>query len=276
MIRSFQTCLLLLTLLFCLPPQARAISDNDLEGPEYLNLSLGTGFEYTTGGYGTDSTINTIRVPLIIGWAPHERFSLSVEIPYLRQSSTGETVLIGDRMHGGGHGGSGSTLIRSTNSEQGLGDVTLDAAFTLFQESDQTPKLSALFYTKLPTADEQKGLGTGELDWGSGLGLGKKFGQWSAYAEALFIQPGSSTTYDPDNYWDWLVSLHYRANPGLQPGISLSGGTAPFDGADTPLEIKGKLSGITGDHTSYSCYISRGLSDASPDWSVGIFGYLDF
>ena len=74
--------------------------------------------------------------------------------------------------------------------------------------------------------------------------FGKKFGGWSTYAEALYILPGSSRSYDPDAYWEWLVSLSYRVSANLRPGISLSGGTAPFDGAEDPLEVKARLSGL--------------------------------
>ena len=161
-------------------------------------------------------------------------------------------------------------------AESGLGDITLDAAITLIKAEKRSPRLLALLYSKLPTADEDKGLGTGEFDWGAGLGIGNRFDNWSIYGEILAIQPGTSETYDPDNYLEWLLSLSYRIKAGLRPGISLSGGTAAFDGVDDPLEFKARLSGISGDNSSYSLYLARGLSDASPDWGFGIFGYLDF
>jgi len=275
MTRTLLIWALLAALLCSFAPSARAISELDLLEPETLNLSLGTGFEFETGDYGTDRTIDIWRVPLLIEWAPVERLALSLEIPYLHQSNTGTTVLLGgmprrrNRLAGSG----GST---TTSSQSGLGDVTLDASLTLLQEGAQTPRLLGLVYAKLPTADEDKGLGTGEFDFGGGLGLGKKFGLWSAYGEAQYILPGTSSTFDPDRYWEWLAALSYRTGSALRPGISLSGGTSPFAGADDPLEVKARLGGLGGEHSSYSIYLSRGLSDASPDWGLGIFGYLDF
>ena len=157
-----------------------------------------------------------------------------------------------------------------------MGDITLDAALTLLTGNERAPRLNALLYAKLPTGDKNDGLGTGEADWGGGLGIRQKYAAWAVYAEALAIRPGTSTSYDPETYWDWLLSVSYRIRPSLQPGISLAGGTAPFAGGDDPLEIKARLSGLSGEHTSYSLYLARGLSDASPDWSLGIIGYLDF
>ncbi|PLX81491.1 MAG: hypothetical protein C0616_04100 [Desulfuromonas sp.] len=258
--------------------------------PMPLNMAIGSGIEYQSGDYGTGDTVTNWRVPLLLEWLPHRRFSLTAEIPYVHQSRTAETVLLGGtptptrqqrgsgRMSGGTNMGDSTTTVtevETTDSEGGLGDITLDAALTLVEERTNWPRLNGLLYAKLPTADEEKGLGTGEFDWGAGFGLRKEFDKLSAYGELLWISPGSSDDYDPDSYLEWLASLSYRVG-SVRPGISLSGGTAPFDDADDPLEVKLRLGGLAGDHGSYSLYLARGLSDGSPDWGVGLFGYLDF
>ena len=273
------SCFFLFTFLLFACSPAGAISEYELTEHEFLNLSLGLGFEFESGDYGTGSTIDTWRIPLLVAWTPLDRLTLSLEVPYIDQSSTSETVHFGGstmprrRMTATGTFPSASG---SNSSESGLGDISLDATFTLIQADRQSPFLLALLYSKLPTADEDKGLGTGEFDWGAGLGIGNRLGNWSTYGEILAIQPGTSEVYAPDNYLEWLLSLSYRVKAGLRPGISLSGGTAAFDGADDPLEIKARLSGISGEKSSYSLYLARGLSDASPDWGIGVFGYLDF
>jgi hypothetical protein len=268
----FIAYLVLVALLFLFVLPTQAISETKQIDTEYLNLSLGVGLEFESGDYGTGVTTDSWRIPFIVEWVPIDRLGLSLEIPYVQQNNTNETIFLG----GGGINNNASGNKASSSNTGGLGDITLDVSFTLLEENNQSPRLLALLYSKLPTADEQDGLGTGEFDWGAGLGLAKKFGKWSIYAEALSMQPGSSATFDPDNYWEWLVSLSYRARTNLRPGVSLSGGSTLFDDTDRPLEIKGRLSGITGKNSSYSVYISRGLSDASQDWGFGIFGYLDF
>ncbi len=259
------TIILMTILLFFLTPNAYAISEYDLIEPVALNVSFGTGFEFFSGDYGTGETIDTWQIPLLLEWGPRPRLGLSIEIPFIHQSSSNsQTVMIGRR------------ATETTSSESGLGDTSVDANVTLFSESVRSPRLLALLYAKLPTADEQKGLGTGEFDWGSGVGIGKRFGAWSTYAEGLYVLAGSSDLYPMDDYWSWLASISYRVSTTLRPGLSLSGGTAAFAGNDGPLEIKARLSGLGGERTSYSFYLSRGLSDGSPDWGVGLFGYLDF
>lgn len=270
-----------------LAPHAHAVSDYELMKLDVLKFSIGAGFEFESGDYGSNETVDTWRIPVLLEWFPHDRFSLSVEVPYVHQSRTGETVLLGStpvptdfgsdraKMNGTETTEISATTTESTSSESGLGDITLDASFVLLRETEQTPRLLALLYAKLPTADEDKGLGTGEFDWGGGLGIGRKFGSWSTYAEALYIEPGTSNLYDPGAYLEWLAALTYRTGD-LFPGISLSGGTAPFDEADDPLEVKFRLGALTGESSSLSLYVSRGLSDGSPEWAAGLFGYLDF
>jgi len=284
-------CAGLAFLLAFLCANARAsstISEFELMKPDVLGLSAGIGFEFATGDYGTDETVDSWRIPLYVEWSPSERFSLAVEIPYVHQSQTGETVLLGGApaptRPGSGNGKMGgdepaeitTTTVDTSSSESGLGDITVDASLALLRDEGQSPRLLALLYAKLPTADEDKGLGTGEFDWGGGLGIGKRFGSWSTYAEALYIEPGTSDHYDPEGYWEWLASLSYRTGGDLLPGVSISGGTAPFDGADDPLEVKFRLGAFTGQQTSFNLYVARGLSDGSPEWAAGIFGYFDF
>lgn len=271
----------LLLLLFCSLPVAEAADRPSLMPEDMLNLSLGLGLEYETGDYGTDTTIDTWRIPLILEWAPNAKLGLSLEIPFIRQSATGETVMIGgvQMPRRRGETTSDSTItraIRSSESESGLGDVTLDMTIGFLRSEDRKTRLLGLLYAKLPTADEEKGLGTGEFDWGAGLGIGKKIDAWSFYGEALAIQPGDSADYDPDSYVDWSLSLSYRVDSALQTGVSLSGGTSAFPGVDDPLEIKLRLGGFSGERSSYSLYLGHGLSDSSPDWSLGITGFLDF
>jgi len=275
------SCALLAALFITLPAGGTAASLLDPSEPASFNLSLGCGLQYESGDYATGRNLEAWKVPLLIEWAPLERLMLAVEIPYLYQSHTGSTVVVGGtptpvRRGADTTGGTGTPSVGVTESaDSGLGDINLTASVTLLKEQTKAPRVFAHLYAKLPSADERKGLGTGEFDWGGGLGIGKRLGDWSTYAEALYILPGTSERYAPDPYWEWLASLSYRLSANLRPGLSVSGGSAPFAGTDNPLELKARLTGLSGDFTSYSLYILRGLSEASPDWGFGCIVYFD-
>jgi hypothetical protein len=257
-------------------------------------FSLGLGFEFATGDYGTDTTTDSIRVPLTVGYYPSDRVDLSLEIPYIYQSS-GTTVSLGgirfpgdsdmgSGLDGGGGsgmmgdfgGGSSTDAEDRTESRSGLGDITLTAGYTMLKESAAIPLVRPIAYVKFPTADEDEGLGTGEFDLGGGLSLAKWFGRWSTYVEGMYIAPGSSSDFEPDNYWTYLGSLSYRFTDYLSSGLALSGATAAFDGAPDALEAKARINYWTSERASLGGYIGKGLSDGSPDYGMGVFGAISW
>lgn len=260
-------------------------------------FSLGLGFEFATGDYGTDLTTDSYRIPLTVNLYPSDRIDLSLEIPYVYQS-TGTTVSLGGirfpmmnesgtggpGMDGGGGvgmmsvfggGGSGGTEAR-TESQSGLGDITLTAGYVVLRESAVVPLVRPIAYVKFPTADKDKGLGTGEFDYGGGLSLAKWFGRWSTYVEGVYVMPGSSSGFEPDNYWTYLGALSYRFTDYFSSGIALSGATAAFDGTADALEAKVRINYWTSDRASLGGYVAKGLSEASPDYGVGIFGAISW
>jgi hypothetical protein len=255
-------------------------------------LSLGLGFEFATGDYGTDDTTDSYKIPLMVNYYPTDRLGFDLEIPYIYQSNSTTVTLGGMRFpaheeegggqQGPGHGGMGSSTTSSTtsvdlsDSQSGLGDITLTASYIVLEEQERFPLVRPLLYVKFPTADEDDGLGTGEFDYGGGLGLAKWFGKWATYLEGMYILPGSSGDFDPDNYWTYLVSASYRLTDNLRPGVSLSGGTAAFDDASDPLEARLKLSYWASERASLGGYLATGLSDGSPDFGAGIFGFVSF
>ena len=55
-----------------------------------------------------------------------------------------------------------------------------------------TPILRPTLYVKFPTTDENKGFGTGKLDFGAGVALSKWLGNWQPFAEGRYIVQGAS------------------------------------------------------------------------------------
>lgn len=102
-----------------------------------------------------------------------------------------------------------------TINEQGFGDIEVGFKYSLMQESETTPGLSMRGFLKVPTADESKALGSGALDAGAGLILGKRLGEkvdFSAYGEFVFIGT-------PKDFSDAGFSLSHELRYGF--GIKL-------------------------------------------------------
>ncbi len=266
--------LLAVGLLFC--------QTGSVLGASTTPLSVSLGFDFASGDYGTDQTTDSTRIPLTIGYTPSDRLDFELVIPYLYQSNNSAVSLGG--MHfsvqnsgttGGGMGGGGGTA-NSGTSQSGLGDITLTTGYVLLAEKEQSPMFRPLVYVKFPTADENKGLGTGAYDFGGGLSLGKGVGNWFTYAEALYIVPGSTASFNPDNYWTYLVSASYALSERLSYGVDLSGATAAFAGGSNALYAEASLNYWTSQTGSIGGYVSKGLSTGSADYALGFYGAINF
>ncbi len=99
--------------------------------------------------------------------------------------------------------------------EQGFGDVEIGAKYSLMEESETAPGLSLRGFFKIPTADESKALGSGAVDAGIGLILGKEVGNkvdFAAFGEFAYIGT-------PGDFSDAGYSLSHEFRYGL--GIKL-------------------------------------------------------
>lgn len=251
-------------------------------------FSLGLAVDYATGDYGTSQTTDSFSVPLMVSWHPTDRLDFELSIPYLYQSRSTSVMIGGMRFpfetkavipqeeFGGPESVLGQRPFESTQAQSGLGDMTLTTGYSLILESGNVPLVRPLLYAKFPTADENKGLGTGEFDFGGGLGLAKRTGNWSAYAEGMYIVPGRSAVFEPDDYWTYLASVSYRLTDRFRPGISLSGATSPFEGAGDTAQIRAKVSWWPSDRFSFGGFLSKGLTDSSADFGAGISVFASF
>jgi hypothetical protein len=181
----------------------------------------------------------------------------------------------------GGDSGSnpmgGSTDVPfSDESQNGPGDLALTVHYRLLTEGETSPGISTQFYVKFPIADEDKGLGTGAYDYGAGLSVGKWFSRWQLDAQVIYVMPGSTSSFDPDDYWEWSLTSSYLVNDQLNVGMGLAGATAPFSDTDDVLDLELQGSYWLSPRTSVGGFVSFGLSESSADYSAGVYGMFSF
>lgn len=258
-----------------------------LPAPAESQWNLGLGIDFATGDYGTDTTTDSLRVPLSIGYAPTRRLDLELVIPYLYQSSSTTTLSGGVRFPTDRQGGrrrttdteppeEGITTTEESESRDGLGDLTLTAGYVLLPEGDRLPALRPLLYLKFPTADEDEGLGTGEFDIGAGVGAVKWFGRWYTFAEGRYIWQGSNAELGLEDYATLEGETGYRLSANFFPAVALWWSSPPANGSPdlADLRLKGIYSGETG--VSIEGYLGTGLSEASADLLAGLSLFYRF
>ena len=117
-------------------------------------LTLGAGLHYSSGDYGSTTTT---RITSLAATARYEtgQWVYRATVPYL--------IVKGDTNVIPGVGAVDDVPARS-DSASGLGDIVLSATYGAYYNRATTLGMDLTAKLKLPTADESKGLGTGEPD----------------------------------------------------------------------------------------------------------------
>ena len=256
------------------------------DGPAY---SVGLGFEFASGEYGTGIRTDSIYMPFTAAVRPTERLDFSLEIPFVYQSTS--AVVAGQFMGMQGQsagtqsvmavmGGSGMRTSASAatvnNSQDGIGDIKLKAGYVLYTEEKYVPAIRPNFYVKFPTADKNKFLGTGAFDEGLAVELTKWFGKWVADGEIGYAFQGKSSVLDVKDYLYYYAGGGYQLTEQLRPMLFLKGSTPTVEGASSLLEARLRVKYQFTQHTGIDGYLAKGLTTASPDYGTGLAVYYEF
>jgi hypothetical protein len=231
-------------------------------------FSLSTSVNYFVGDYGTDKDTTFVYVPVTLGVRPIDRLWLSVTVPYLYQSNQ-NVVLTGGgaapRKSGKGKFGQPG----DDTTEQGIGDVLFKVTYVVLEEKDFIPEIMPYVKIKFPTADEDRGLGTGEFDESIGIELNKTLvGSLVGYVGVAYTFIGDPPGTDLHDSFAWSVGVAYGVIPSLSVFAFLEGATAVVPGEDDPLEIRAGVEYRLTRSVKLTGTVTRGLSNGSADWGL--------
>ena len=278
-------CLILLAVMTALFLPAWVYADE----PAY---SVGLGFEFASGEYGTGIRTDYVYMPLTAAVYPTERLDFTLEIPFVYQSSsavvagqfmgmqsmqsssTTTTMLSGIGMGPGPRTSASAGEIN--NSQYGLGDMKFKAGYVLYTEEKYVPAIRPNFYVKFPTADKNKFLGTGAFDGGFAVELTKWFGHWVADGEMGYAIQGKSSVLAVKNYLYYYAGGGYQLTERLRPMVFIKGSTPPVEGASSLLEARLRVKYQITKQTGIDGYLAKGITTASPDYGMGLAVFYQF
>src|SRR5919197_403957 len=201
-----------------------------------VRWSFAPSVNYSVGDYGTGTDTKILYIPFTLSVSPLDRLWLDLTLPYIRQTtqnavSTGGGVAARNEKYQGNLAPPGTPT-----TEEGVGDVLLRGAYVLVKEGDVVPEVAPYVKIKFPTADSDRGLGTGEFDETVGMGLAKRlverlFGYLSLSYTFIGEPPGS----DLRNSFGWSIGAAYALLQPLSVLAFLEGATAIAAGQDAPV-----------------------------------------
>ncbi len=254
-------------------------------------FAIGIGLELSSGDFGTGSASTYATVPVVLDWFPTDKIDVELTVPliYQRTSTTGHAVLgtsvqspvttVAKSVERRGpmsvsSGGGGGSMF---GGDYGLGDITLTGGYILLSDSDTTPQLRPTLYAKFPTADENKGFGTGKFDFGAGVALSKWLGNWQPFAEGRYVVQGAS--HDETGAVNFVTvdtGIAYSWNDHLVTSGYVRYGSKFFDNMAAPLEARVKMVWRLSDRIYTDVYALKGFSDGSPDYGGGASVFFEF
>ena len=267
MLREFEFTksqhLIIAGLFFSISPTSNALEPGTAAAHKGEGMSISVGMEFDSGNYSTADTTDTWRVPFGLQYQKGAFFT-GLSVPYISTKSTGTVILSGT---------SGKKKVTTTNSSttvskaSGLGDLNLYAGYS-FPASNGAMSYTATARIKLATADENKGLGTGENDYALEAGLLNPLEKYSLFASIGYQINGDTATvnYDDTFYANAGISFPQSNN---KLGVMLDFAQAANPGFDDALQLTGFMNMPMANKRSLYLYAMHGLSDGSPDYGLG-------
>jgi hypothetical protein len=222
-------------------------------------FSVTSGVDYSSGKYGSQDRTDITSVP-VIGKYEVDSWVFKLTVPYVTITGPGNVS------PGIGKFKNTNTTTRST--ESGLGDIVAATTYSVYGGESGGPAIDLTGKVKFGTADENKGLGTGENDYIGQVDLYQSFGDFTALGTIGYRVYGDTSTAPLDG-GSYKIALGTSAGViyDYRPAITSNGSAV----SEATAFVNHKIS----DNWKAQAYLVKGFSSGSPDYGVGaLVGYV--
>lgn len=231
-------------------------------------LSLSTGLDWSAGDYGDPIDTRIAYVPVTARYVfdalpltsyPWDQVEVGLTVPWIRIDGPGDFFT-----------DTGGALQLRRVEEDGLGDVLLHGTYIwLPAVGSRWPAVELTGRVKLPTANADRGLGTGETDTWLEVDLARKLGPVTPYLTLGYRFVGRPRGTRLDSSWYATAGFSWSPTRRLSLGLLYD-----WSGAATPdrhdsHELVPYLSYALGPRLTLSPYAVFGLSGYTPEYAVG-------
>lgn len=224
------------------------------------NVTLKTGYDYTTGKYGTDTRTEITSIPFIANYETGN-WSFKATLPYVRITGA-DNVVAGV--------GAVRKNVTTRRSGSGMGDLTTAATYALVADPKAQFGVDVTGKIKFGTADSDKGLGTGQNDYWLMVDPYKKLGNVTYFGGVGYGMLGSSDTLQLKNVVSANAGLSYKLDQKSSAGAIFDYRSKSTDAGFDQRELTAFYSRKLSDAYKLQAYATKGFSDGSPDWGAGM------
>jgi hypothetical protein len=240
---------------------ALAVSASALAEDQF---SLATGFDYSTGKYGTSVTTDMLYVPVVAKYETDD-LTLKLTVPYLRVTGTSSGVIRG--MGQVRRGPPMTTTTTSSNTASGLGDIVAAAGYTVYDRDALS--LDVVGKVKFGTANENTGLGTGKNDYSVQLDGYYIISKTTVFATAGYKIVGKPAGLTLNNVAFGEVGASQMFSDKTSAGIMLDVAQSASPVGAGQLELTAFAAKKLSKTLKVQVNVLKGFADGSPDTGVG-------
>ncbi len=248
-------------------------------------VDLSTGVSYSSGEYGDTISTDVFVVPLSAKVRTGQ-WTFKASVPFLRIDGPADaTVVLDDNggSRGGGDSGSGGRdhpedddsnggggTAGTDRNESGIGDTSVSATYAFDAIGGSSMYVDISGRVRLPTGDEDKGLGIGATDYGlsTEIGIDKDGGGGYLSFGRRFL--GDVTGLQREDGWQAGIGGWYNATERTSLGIGYDWRESSTATGTDPAEIYAYASVKMSDAWRININASAGLNDASSDYGAGV------
>ena len=224
-------------------------------------FTVTSGVDYSSGKYGTDDRTEITNVP-VIGKYEIDRLTLKLTVPYVTITGQGNVSPgIGKFKK--------SKAVPNRSTESGLGDIVAGATYNLFEGSASAPAVDITAKVKFGTADEDKGLGTGENDYSTQVDLYKGYGSFTALAGLGYRVYGDTNEAQLDNVFYGSVGGTYKLASSSTVGVVYDYRPSISRNGSAQSEATAFVNYKLNPNWKAQGYLVKGFANGSPDYGLG-------
>jgi len=230
-------------------------------GREHFQLKVGAG--YDQGDFGARDTTRSFYVPVTFLYLG-ERFDVVVTSLSIYLDTESSVVVID---------GVPTPSDRQRQSRAaGFGDLYFKGRYYLLEDpglDSFVPGVAPFLKVKAPTADADKGLGTGEWDFGFGVEWDKRFREFFLLGDFSYTIIGDPPNQDLRNRPAASIGIGRQFTTNVSGTVLLDWRRSIVANRDDAVELTGIVQWRLARTLTLSPYAFVGLTDGSPDFGLG-------
>ena len=230
-------------------------------GREHFQLKFGAG--YDQGDFGSNDTTRSFYAPVTFRYLG-ERFDVGITASLLYLDTESSVVVID---------GQPTQSDRQRRSrDAGFGDLYFKGRYYLLDDrgpESVVPGIAPFLKVKAPTADADKGLGTGEWDVGFGVEWDKRFREFFLLGDVSYTFIGEPPRQHFRNRPAFSIGIGRQFTRDIAGTVMLDWRRAIVSNGDDAVELTGIVQFRLARTVIASPYVFVGLTDGSPDFGLG-------